>query len=318
MLRTSTKTPETTAPNNTNQENRSAVDSKTMKELRRLQFRTRRLANEISSGSYRSAFRGLGIEFEEVREYTPGDDIRAIDWKVTARTGIPHIKRYREERELHIMVAVDLSASTLGGSAKRSRASVIAQVGAVLTLIALHNNDKVGLMSFTDSIHTYAPPRKGRGAVWRVLHQVMQSRKTREGTNIAAACSYLDRVLQRRTIVFLISDFISPDFEKELVRLKKKHDVVGVIVGDEADSSLPNAGMIRFQDPESGEISLLDTSDAQTRAWFEEQSLKEKQALETLFRKNAIDTLNLSTEKPFMPEIRRFLEGHGTARRAQR
>jgi uncharacterized protein (DUF58 family) len=293
-----------------------ALDAKTLSELKKLQFRTRRLANEVTSGAYRSAFRGLGIEFEEVREYTPGDDIRAIDWKVTARTGVPHIKRYREERELHIMVAIDLSASTLGGTGNKNRASVIAQVGAVLTFIALLNNDKVGLLSFTDRVHTFSPPRKSRSAVWKVLHQVMQAREGREGTNLGVACEYLQRVLSRRTVIFLISDFIAPSCEKELVRLNKKHDVVAVRVHDKSDETLPDAGIVSYLEPESGAITLVDTSDPGTRQWFEAKARAQRNSLVSMLRRNSIDSISLATDTPFMPAIRRFLEQHSARRRA--
>lgn len=280
-------------------------------EIKRLHFQTRRLATAGLSGQYRSAFRGQGMEFEEVREYRPGDDIRSIDWKVTARKWHPYVKSFREERELTVMLAVDVSASTRAGTKQQLRETLIAKVGAVLTLIALRNNDNVGLITFSDRLETYHPPRKARGAVWRILREVLggsDATARSSGTDISFACEFLYRILRRRAIVFLISDFIAPSFEKPLGALSRRHDVTAVMIQDPADYDLPRAGLVMIRDPETGTQTLFDTNSEISRRDYIARGKQQRDNLLELFRRHRVDTLPMSTAEPFLPVLQRYFD----------
>ena len=277
-------------------------------EIKRLHFQSRRLANDSTMGSYRSAFRGQGMEFEEVREYVPGDDIRSIDWKVTARTRTPHIKRYREERELTVVVAVDVSASTLCGTGNTLRESIIAKTAAVLTLIAQRNNDKVGLVTFSDRIEKYHPPRKARSAAWRILHEVMTPGEYNSKTNLAATCQFLSKVLNRHSIVFIISDFLDDNYQDDLASLAAKHDLTAVRVRDAADLELPKVGIVSLIDPETGEETLIDTSSSKLRQLYKNESAGLLEESNKFLRQRGIGLIDLKTDGPFLPVIRKFFE----------
>lgn len=277
-------------------------------EVKRLHLQTRRLADEGFAGRYRSAFRGRGIEFEEVREYVPGDDVRLIDWKVTARSRKPYIKSFREERELSVMIAVDVSASTSTATRGELRAKLLARVGAVLALAAVSNNDKVGLVSYSDALETYHPPRKARGAVWRILHEVLAAREYGGQTDLAGLFRFLSRILKRRAVVFVLSDFIAADYELELATLAKRHDCIAIIAVDPADAELPRSGLVRIADPETGEPFVLDCRDEAARsayAAFSQQALAER---EQVLRRYGIDALTLKVNEPFMPRIKSFFD----------
>lgn len=281
-------------------------------EIRRLHFQTRQLATEGIAGQYRTAFRGRGMEFEEVREYTPGDDVRAIDWKVSARMNMPYVKVFREERELTVMLAVDVSGSTLTGTRVQLRDELIARVGAVLTLIALMNNDKVGLVTYDSELQTFHPPRKARGAVWRILHEVMGSVEEHRAqakaapTDLAGMCDFLSKVLKRRSIVFLLSDFLDSSIGRTLGTLAKRHDVTAIVAGDPADSELPAAGLAELTDPETGLSRLIDTSDPHFRRSYRERAEARRRALRTILARHRVDRIELSTDRPFMPALVRF------------
>lgn len=277
-------------------------------EIKRLHFLSLRLANETAAGAYKSAFRGQGMEFEEVREYVPGDDIRSIDWKVTARTHTPHIKRYREERELTVIVAADVSASTFCGTGTKLRERIIAKTAAVLSLIAQRNNDNVGLVTFSDRIEHYHPPRKARGAAWCIIHEVLTPGNYNARTDLGTACEFLSRVLKRRAIVFLISDFMTSDYELPLARLAARHDVTAIRVEDPADTVLPRVGLAYLKDPETGEEALVDTNNAALRAHYKKESRRKAENLSELFRQNKVGLLNLKTDGPFIDVIRKFFE----------
>lgn len=284
------------------------VDPKLLAEIRRLQFSTRKLASAAVSGQYRSAFRGQGLEFEEIREYFPGDDIRQIDWKVTARSQRPFIKSYREERELTVMVALDVSSSTHTGTKVQLREKLASQLGAVLTLIAMENGDRVGLTTFSDQVESYFRPERRRGAVWRVFHEAFLSRSSGGGTNLSQLCLFLQRVLHRRSIVFLISDFADAGFEIPLSILAKRHDVTALVVTDPSEFRLPKVGLVSLRDPESGEELLVDTRDKEFRDHFAGLSRERCDALSKLFRRVGAGMVEVSTEKPFMPILRKYLE----------
>ena len=302
----------------------SAISPELIAHIRRLHFESNKLADETISGQYRSAFRGRGIEFEEVREYSPGDDVRAIDWKVTARSRKPQIKVYREERELTVMLAVDVSASTMGGTRGQTKENLIAQLGAVLTFIALKNNDKVGLLTFSDCIENYHPPRKARGSAWRILHEVLQSGEYSSGTDFPETINFLNQVLKRHSIVFLISDFILPREQLEdkaknplhaaLSRLSRKHDVTAIVTRDPFEYQLPSVGLLQIRDPETGVEALLDTSDQGVRKAFERQELERQSLLQSLLRKYRISSLELRTDKSFHHKLRSYFRQRGRRR----
>ncbi len=288
--------------------NKSPLTTEQLAEIRKLHFSTKKLVNMGIAGDYRSAFRGRGIEFEEVREYVPGDDVRTIDWKVTARTNLPYVKSYREERDLTVMIAVDVSGSTRTGTKCALRESVIAQIGAVLTLIALNNNDKVGLITFSDKLETYHPPRKGRGAVWRILKEVLNPSAYGEKTDLSAMCLFLNTVLKRRAIVFLLSDFIATGFEQSLGILGKRHDVTAVVTRDPIDRELPKVGLVTLTDPESKNSFVVDSSSHLAQKHFDALRTKLETDLKTLLRKHKIGCLQVSTDLPFMPQLHRYFE----------
>ncbi|MCC6220791.1 MAG: DUF58 domain-containing protein [Deltaproteobacteria bacterium] len=294
----------------------STLSPETLAEIRKLHFQTRRIATEGVSGQYRSAFRGHGIEFEEVRPYLPGDDVRAIDWKVTARCHVPHIKSYREERELTVMIAIDTSSSTLTGTRNQLREALIARVGAVLTLIALNNNDKVGLVTYSSDVDTFHPPRKGRGAVWRVLREVMADSSSSTGivrsTNLSGLFGFLSKVLRRQSVVFILSDFFCSNFEQSLGALSKSHDVTAIVIRDSADSVLPIAGLVNIVEPETNNAVLVDCRDAVFRATYEEESRRAKRELESLFMRNRIGFINLQTDEPFIPKLQSYFSSKKT------
>ena len=281
-------------------------------EIRRLHFHTRRLVDQGVMGQYKSAFRGKGIEFEEVREYMPGDDVRSIDWKVTARARKPYIKNYREERELTVMIAVDVSRSTHTGTRVQLRESLIARVGAALTLVALNNNDKVGLVTFSDRIETYHPARKAKSAVWRILHEVLTPQEYGHKTDIAMACKFLSTVLRRPSIVFIISDFCGGDFrvnelEIPFAVLSKRHDVTTVIVDDPSSEVLPNVGMIDLKDPETGKVFLVDTGNMALLALYKQEAAKKRQELMDVFNRYRVDSIELSTaQESFMHALQKY------------
>jgi uncharacterized protein (DUF58 family) len=293
---------------------KAELDQQTLKEIRKLHFQTRRLADQSMTGSYRSAFRGRGIEFEEVREYIPGDDVRSIDWKVTARYGRPYVKSYREERELTVMIAVDVSASTLTGTRNQLRDDLIAKVGAVLALIALSNNDKVGLVTFSDRLETYHPPRKARGAVWRILHEVLVPGVYRPQTDLAGLFSFLSNVLKKRAVVFVLSDFLGQDFETPMASLAKRHDLTAILASDPVDFELPQSGLVNLRDPETGQVVLLDTSCEATRELYRKATWLVHEKLLVLFRKHAVGVIELQTDEPFVPELRRYFKEKRTVR----
>ncbi len=271
-----------------------ALPTDVLAAVRRIQLRASRVVNDVLAGHYLSTFRGVGMEFEEVRVYSPGDDVRAIDWNVTARTGIPHIKRFVEEREQTVVLAVDVSASCAFGSAERSRGEVAAELCALLALAAVTNNDKVGLLLFADGIERYVPPKKGRKHVLRVIREVLAYRVHRGRTALADALAYLRRVQRRHATVFVVSDFlISPsewsEVETALRIARRRHDVVAVSLEDPRERELVPAGLVELRDLETGNRRLVDTSSARVRRAYREQSDAWRRRRDETFRKLAVD-----------------------------
>lgn len=287
-----------------------------MKQVGRIRMVTSRLVNEHLSGEYHSVFKGQGIEFDEVREYIPGDDVRSIDWNVTARMGHPYVKRFCEERELTILFLVDISGSQSFGSGERTKAEVAAELTCLLALSAIKNQDKVGLILFSDRIEKSIPPRKGRTAAMRLVREVLASEETRHGTDIGGALRFLHRVQKRRAVVFIISDFMDEGFERDLRVVARHHDVVCCTIADPREEELPAVGLIEVQDPESGELLWLDSSSSRLRALFSERAAADRITLHTLFRRLKTDTLTLRTDQPLIDDVHRLFRQR--QRRARR
>ena len=285
-----------------------------MAKVGKIRILTNKLIDDQLSGDYHSTFKGQGVEFDEVRPYTPGDDVRTIDWNVTAKTGLPYIKRFSEERELTLLFLVDVSGSQGYGSVRRSKMELAAEVTALLALTAIRNQDKIGLILFSDQIVKYIPPRKGRDSVMRLVREVLAAEDdAKGGTNIAEALKVLNSVQKRRAVVVLVSDFLTPstrhqapgtDVEKLLRATSRHHDMVCVPVSDPAERELPDVGLVELEDPETGELVLVDTSSAAVRKRFSATAQEEIEELKRFFLKTGIDTLTIDTAKPYINEVR--------------
>jgi uncharacterized protein (DUF58 family) len=287
-----------------------------MAKVGKIRILTNKLIDDQLSGDYHSTFKGQGVEFDEVRPYIAGDDVRAIDWNVTARIGIPYIKRYVEEREITILFMVDVSGSQTYGSTNRSKAELAAEVTALLALTAIRNQDKIGLILFSDEIVKFLPPRKGRDSVMRLVREVLAAGdSSRGGTDISGALKFLNGVQKRRSVVFLVSDFLGGGgYEKLLKAASRHHDVVCVAVEDPAESALPDVGLVELEDPESGELMLVDTSSKKVRELFSQRARAEREELRRLFVKNAIDAIYVSTDKPYIDEVRSLFKRRAVKR----
>ena len=278
-----------------------------MARVGKIRILTNKLIDDQLAGDYHSTFKGQGVEFDEVRPYMVGDDVRTIDWNVTAKTGIPYIKRFSEERELTILFMVDVSGSQGYGSVRRSKMELAAEVTALLALTAIRNQDKIGLILFSDKIVKYIPPRKGRDSVMRLVREVLAAEdEASGGTDIGAALRFLNGVQKRRAVVFLVSDFLAPRnaYESLLRATARHHDMVCVPVGDPAERNLPDVGIVELEDPETGELALVDTSSAKVRKAFAERAEAEEEELRRFFLKTGIDTLSISTDRPYIDAVR--------------
>ena len=277
-----------------------------LKKVRSIEIYTRRLVNDVMAGEYHSVFKGRGMEFDEVREYLPGDDIRTIDWNVTARTGRPYVKRYVEERELTVMLCVDASSSGLFGTTDQMKGELAVQLCAVLAFSAIKNNDRVGLIMFTDRVEHSLPPKKGRKHVLRVIRDMLNFRPSSHTTNIAAALDYLNRVLRRRAVVFLVSDFLDANLKKSLAIANRHHDLIAIRVGDPREEDIPPIGFLEFEDAETGEIVVIDTYSRHVREAFTESSRAECAQRDNLFRSLSVDHIALRTGESFVTPLVRF------------
>ena len=277
-----------------------------MAKVGKIRILTNRLIDDQLAGDYHSTFKGQGVEFDEVRPYEPGDDVRSIDWNVTARTGQPYIKRYSEERELTILFVVDVSGSQGYGSRGRSKMELAAEVTALLAMTAIRNQDKIGLLLFSDRIVKYIPPRKGRDSVMRLVREVLAAEDdAKGGTDIEGVLKFLSGVQKRKAVVFLVSDFLlRQDYARLLRATARRHDLICVPVSDPAESELPDAGLVELEDPESGELVLVDTSSRKVREAFSERARAEREELRRFFLGNRVDTLDVSTDRPYIDEIR--------------
>ncbi|MGQ0560437.1 MAG: DUF58 domain-containing protein [Gemmatimonadota bacterium] len=290
-----------------------------LRQVKQIELRTRGLVNSIFSGDYQSVFRGQGMEFAEVREYEPGDDVRNIDWNVTARIGHPYVKKHVEERELTVMLLVDLSGSEQFGTHERFKAERAAEIAAVLALSAVRNNDRVGLLIFTDQIEHVVPPKKGKRHVLRIIRDVLAYQPQGKGTDIAAALDYTGRLLGHRAVVFVLSDFalvVPPDegaesaayarFERSLKLVGRRHDVVAVSIRDDAERAVPDLGLLVLRDPETGEEFAVDTGRAELRSRYHAFITQERNALRRSFRRNAVDEIEVSTTGSFVGPLLAF------------
>jgi uncharacterized protein (DUF58 family) len=274
--------------------------------VRKIQIRTSHLVTDLFAGEYHSVFKGRGIEFAEVRLYQPGDEVRTIDWNVTARTGLPHVKRYAEERELTVMLVVDASASTRFGSVRQTKAALAAELGALLAFSAITNNDKVGLVIFSDRIEKAVPPRKGTRHVLRVIREVLSLAPAGRGTDVAAALEHVRRVTRRRAVLFLISDFLDPGCRTALRLAARRHDVIAVVLDDPREATLPDVGLIELEEAETGARYVLDTGSARVRDAFAVRAAAARTARDRMLRGCGIDTIAIGTDRPYTEALLRF------------
>lgn len=284
------------------------ISQELFKKIRRIELRTRGLVNELFGGEYQSAFKGRGMTFTEVRPYQFGDDVRQIDWNVTARSRKPFIKVFEEEREQTLMLCVDLSASGQFGSGSQRKRDLVTELSSVLAFSAIRNNDKVGLLLFTDRIEKVVPPRKGRSHVLRLIQELLTAEPTGRGTDIASAVKWLNRMLKRRSIFILISDFQASGFEKQLRITNKKHDFVCMVVEDPLERELPDMGLVPLHDAESGRLSIIDTSSAMVRAQYKRRRFHRLRRLQAMFRRYRIDALTLQTNESFIEPVMLFFK----------
>jgi uncharacterized protein (DUF58 family) len=302
----------------------NSISTKAMLDkMRRLDIRTRRLMNDSLVGEYHSVFKGRGMDFDEVREYVPGDEVRTIDWNVTARAGHPFVKKYTEERELNILLVVDISASGIFGSGMQSKRELAAEVASLLALSAIRNSDKVGLLLYTDRIEEYLPPKKGRRHVLRVVREILYHEAQGRGTDSVHALEVASQVLHRRAIVFLVSDFQSSGdpvraraaLRQAMRHTNRRHDLIAVQIEDAHETELPNVGLLSLEDAETGEMVELDTSDASVRLRFHQLAVERSQDLVNDIRSEGVDTLELKTNAPYLPPLQRFFKNRGRKRR---
>ncbi len=278
-----------------------------LKKIKKIALKTNYLANEMFAGEYESAFRGRGMEFEEVREYSPGDDIRSIDWNVTARMGRPFVKVYREEREMAVMLLVDMSATLDFGTRSRLKRETAIELAAVLAYAAIKSNDKVGLILFTDRVERYVPLKKGRGHVSRVIQELLTFKPTRTNTNLHAPLEFLAKMLHRRSICFLISDFIDQGYERALAVAKAKHDLVCMQLFDPAEQKLPSVGWVYLKDPETGEGGWVHTT-SRLRKDYEKRSQEILQRPKKIFRSVGVDSLLLNQSEDYINPLMEFFK----------
>lgn len=282
--------------------------------VRRLEIKARRLMENRALGAYDAVFRGHGIEFAEVREYAPGDPFNAIDWKVTARVGRPFVKRFIEERELNVLLAVDVSGSTEFGTRRLTKKDLATEVAALLGLAAIRNNDRVGLLLFSDEIEMYIRPRRGRQRLRHMLHQLVSHKPTRSGTDVGLALRTAGRVLKTRSLVFVLSDFRGAEFRRDLTALSRRHDVVGFHLTDPGERTLPSAGLLEVRDPETDRTGVLDLGDSGVRDSLVAIATERIERVSRTFRRSACDQLMLQTDRPYAAELATFFARRARAR----
>ncbi|MEO0226650.1 MAG: DUF58 domain-containing protein [candidate division WOR-3 bacterium] len=289
------------------------IPAEFIRKIREIEIRTKKLVNTTFAGEYKSSFKGTGIEFVDVREYLPGDDVRSIDWKVTARMGRPYVKKFVEERELTVILCVDASGSSHFGTKNQLKIEQAATIAATLAFSAVRNNDKVGLLFFTDRVEKYIPPKKGRFHVLRLIRDILYFTPEHKGTDPVVAIEFLMHILRHRAIVFFISDFIGRNFETERIRIPlgiaaKKHDLVVIKISDPKEDDLPNIGIVEFEDLETGEIITVNTADSRMNEQYRQYRRKVTVEQERLFKSMDVNYINLKTDEDFTPKLHKFFE----------
>ncbi len=282
------------------------IDRELLRKVRKIELSTKHLVNEVFGGEYHSVFKGRGMEFAEVREYLPGDDIRTIDWNVTARSGVPHVKLFEEERELTVMLMVDASASGAFGTSESMKRRLAAEIGAVLAFSAIKNNDKVGLIIFTEKVEKYVPPRKGRSHVLRVIREVLHHEPRHPGTDTENALEFFGRVQKKRSVVFLLSDFLDPEFQNGIRQVSRRHDLISIHLSDPWEMKLPNAGLLQLHDAETGKIAVINSGSSRIRKRFQSQNRSRHAELKRFFKTSGLDYLPISTDTSYIEPLIKF------------
>jgi uncharacterized protein (DUF58 family) len=285
-----------------------------LKKVRKIEIKTKGLSNHIFAGEYHTAFKGKGMAFSEVREYQPGDDVRSIDWNVTARYNAPFIKIFEEEREMTVMLLVDVSGSGDFGTNKQFKRELATEISAILAFSAIKNNDKVGVIFFSNIIEEFIPPKKGKSHILRIIRQVLAFEAKEKKTDISLAIEYFNNVMKKRTICFVLSDFLSPEFEKPLKIASKKHDIIALRIHDKRENSLPNVGIIPLQDAENNSISYVDTSSQKVRELFHNKQEEKQEYLKKLFPKCGVDMIDISTGSDYVKPLMNFFKNRGKRR----
>lgn len=275
-----------------------------LKKVRRIELKSKGLSNQIFSGEYHSAFKGRGMAFSEVREYTVGDEVRTIDWNVTARLGTPYVKIFEEERELTVILVVDLSASDEFGTVQQLKKNVITEICAVLAFSAITNNDKIGVILFTDQIEKFIPPKKGKSHILRIIRELLEFEPHSKGTNIDMALRYLNQVVKKRSIAFLITDFMDTNFENSLKLANKKHDLVALNITDRRELSMPKIGRVLFADPETGELNWINTNSKKAREKYANRALQKQEEIKDACRRAGVDMANIMTNESYIIPLR--------------
>lgn len=283
-----------------------SVPREILRQVKLIELRTRGLVNSLFSGEYQAVFKGQGMEFAEVREYAPGDEYRSIDWNVSARMGHPYVKKYTEERELTVFFAVDMSGSEQFGTRGRFKAEVSAEIAAVIAMAAIRNNDRVGLLSFTDRIEEFVPPKKGRRHALRLIRDLLAFRPMGRGTDISFALDYLGRILRHRAIIFIISDFLDTGFERSLKLISRRHDLIAITVSDPRERSLPDVGYLELVDAESDQRVVLDSGNRYVREQFEHLASQDELKLRQLLRRTSVDQIDIQTDRSYVPPLIEF------------
>ena len=282
------------------------IPSEIIKKVRLIEIKTRHIVNNLFGGEYHSAFKGMGMEFAEVREYYPGDDIRAIDWNVTARTGKPFIKKFDEERELTVMLMIDVSASGFFGTGELLKSDVMIELASILSFSAINNNDKVGLLLFSDRIEKYIPPKKGKSHVLRVIREMIYHRAKDRDTDIAFALEHIQRVLKRKSIIFLISDFWDDSFQQAMKLINKKHDLINIQILDKAEYSIPKVGFVKINDVESESSSWIDTNNSYVQSAISNKIQRHNNIFHAFCKKHKIDLISINTAQGYLQPLEQF------------
>ena len=285
--------------------------SELLKKVRKIEIKTKGLSKNIFSGEYQTAFKGKGMAFSEVREYQPGDDVRTIDWNVTARYNNPYIKVFQEERETTVILLIDLSGSSDFGTQTQLKREIATEISAVLSFSAINNNDKIGVIFFSDKIEKFIPPKKGKSHILRIIRELITFQPSSKKTNIEVALKYFNNVIKKRAICFIISDFMDDNFDKSLKIAKNKHDIIGLNINDEREKNLVNVGMIKVIDSETGIIRWIDTSDKRNRNIFNYNHKKQAENLKNIFSSSGIDFININTGQDYIKPLMNFFKKRG-------